>query len=133
VLDDADTITFHFDSTPMTMPGVQVMHVAEGSILRLSDSTPILSWNLEFDYTDPEITVTDSIAPDTDLLMAFGGVMSDGAGDMDAQATFVIRNDGTETLSICDRSSRASFLSLGIAWNSFCAQSFRGSHRDCNV
>jgi subtilisin family serine protease len=63
-LDDADTITFHFNSTPLITEGLQLMEIGDGLILRDSDSDPIDPFSANFRYDVSPITVTATAPAD---------------------------------------------------------------------
>jgi hypothetical protein len=44
------TITFHYDSSPVTTQGVQTTHIAEGAFNRASDGIPVAEFNGNFRY-----------------------------------------------------------------------------------
>lgn len=47
---DADSITFHFDTSPVSQEGPQTMEVAEGVVLRDGDGYLNVAWQAEFYY-----------------------------------------------------------------------------------
>jgi hypothetical protein len=57
------TITFHFNSSPVTTQGLQTMHIAAGAILRASDSDPIFEFNCTFCYAITPLQVTSTSPP----------------------------------------------------------------------
>jgi ELWxxDGT repeat protein len=50
VLTDANTVTFHFDVSPVTAQGVQTMSMAAGAVTRESDSSTSSAWSATFRY-----------------------------------------------------------------------------------
>jgi len=59
VLDgDADSITFHFDTSPVTLQGPQAMDIAEGAVWRADDADPNAPWQAVFFYDPLPLTVT---------------------------------------------------------------------------
>lgn len=48
----------------------------------------------------PDITITDSTAPDTDLTLNFGGVMVDGVDGVSVNQTVTVKNDGSGPLIV---------------------------------
>src|SRR4029077_9957882 len=54
-------ITFHFNSSPVTMQGVQTMHIPAGAILRNSDSAPIFDFTCSFCYAVMPLQVTMTV------------------------------------------------------------------------
>jgi extracellular elastinolytic metalloproteinase len=67
-LDDADTITFHFDATPVTTEGLQTMAIAEGAIARLSDGGPIDAFTGTFRYDAVLMQVVSTVPADGSLV-----------------------------------------------------------------
>ena len=57
------TITFHFNSTPVTAPGVQTMDIPAGAILRASDEMPIFEFMCTFCYAPVQLMVTTTVPP----------------------------------------------------------------------
>ncbi|MGD9720098.1 MAG: S8 family peptidase, partial [Pirellulales bacterium] len=63
VLTDADTLTFHFNSTPVTTQGPQTMAITAGSILRASDADPIDAFSAIFFYDILPLEVISTVPP----------------------------------------------------------------------
>jgi subtilisin family serine protease len=61
---DADTLTFHFSSSPVTSNGLQTMHIAEGAITRASDGDGLLDWTATFRYDVLPMQVDGTVPPD---------------------------------------------------------------------
>src|SRR5437899_2568082 len=57
------TITFHFNSTPVTTEGVQTMLIPAGAILRASDEMPIFEFTCTFCYAVTPLQVTTTVPP----------------------------------------------------------------------
>ena len=57
------TITFHFNSTPVTAQGVQTMHIAAGAITRVSDGMGNLDFTCTFRYDAVLLQVTTTSPP----------------------------------------------------------------------
>lgn len=57
---DADTLLFHFNTSPVTAQGTQTMGIPAGAILRLSDLNPITAWNGSFRYDATTLAVASS-------------------------------------------------------------------------
>ena len=55
------TITFHYNTTPVTVQGPQTMHIAPGSMLRQSDGMGILDFTCTFNYDITTLAVTSTI------------------------------------------------------------------------
>ena len=47
---DQDTLTFHFNSSPVTTESLQFMEIAAGAVVRLSDGDAVASFNAQFGY-----------------------------------------------------------------------------------
>jgi hypothetical protein len=58
-----NTITFTFNSTPVTVQGVQTMHINAGAILRDPDGSPILAFDGTFRYDVTPLQVTSTVPP----------------------------------------------------------------------
>src|SRR5206468_8340244 len=56
-------ITFTFNSTPVTTPGPQTMHIPAGAILRASDEMPIFDFTCTFCYDTAQLQVTSTNPP----------------------------------------------------------------------
>ena len=63
VLDDADSITFQFDVSPVTTDGLQTMALAAGSITRQSDATALSAFSGQFRYDSVPLTFVSSTPP----------------------------------------------------------------------
>jgi len=59
-LTDADTVTFHYATSPVTDQGLQTMSIAAGAILRASDDGPIEAWSASFRYDAHVMGVTST-------------------------------------------------------------------------
>src|SRR6266542_893921 len=57
------TITFHFNSSPVTTPGLQTMHIPAGAFNRASDNEPNFEFNCTFCYAVAPLTVTSTNPP----------------------------------------------------------------------
>jgi hypothetical protein len=57
------TITFHFNSTPVTTPGLQTMHIPAGAFNRASDNMPNFEFNCTFCYAVAPLMVTTTNPP----------------------------------------------------------------------
>jgi ELWxxDGT repeat protein len=58
-----DTLTFHFDSSPVTAEGLQMMMIPAGAIMRLSDSAPLAAYSGSFHYDPQPLTVASTGPP----------------------------------------------------------------------
>jgi hypothetical protein len=58
---DADTVTFHYLTSPVSVQGAQTMTIAAGAILRASDSRGILAWASSFRYDTTLMAVTSTV------------------------------------------------------------------------
>src|SRR5437868_4681901 len=58
------TITFHFDSTPVVNQGEQTMHIPAGAFTRQSDNQGIFEFQCTFRYDVTLLAVTDTVPPD---------------------------------------------------------------------
>jgi subtilisin family serine protease/methionine-rich copper-binding protein CopC len=47
---DADTLTFHYNTSPVTAQGLQTMAMAAGSVLRQSDGNALSAWSSTFRF-----------------------------------------------------------------------------------
>ena len=63
-LTDASTITFHYNSSPVTVQGLQTIALSAGAITRLSDSNNLLAYSGTFRY-DVLLTQVTSTTPAT--------------------------------------------------------------------
>ena len=52
------TLTFHFNTSPVTMQGPQTMHIAAGAFNRASDNMPNFEFNCTFCYAITPLMVT---------------------------------------------------------------------------
>ncbi len=59
-LTDADTITFHFTSTPATTEGLQSMHIDAGAIARDSDGALLHTFDANFRFDSAPIVVAST-------------------------------------------------------------------------
>jgi hypothetical protein len=59
---DNQTITFHFNSSPVVQ-GENTMHIDAGAIHQASNGDPILEFNCTFRYAQQQLTVTDTNPP----------------------------------------------------------------------
>src|SRR5436190_7598557 len=59
---DNQTITFHFNSSPV-VEGENTMHIDAGAIHQASNNDPILEFNCTFRYGTVQLTVTDTDPP----------------------------------------------------------------------
>jgi hypothetical protein len=57
---DAMTLTFHFNSSPVTAQGLQTLAIAAGAIVRLNDQNPISPFSSTFRYDLTPATVTST-------------------------------------------------------------------------
>jgi hypothetical protein len=57
------TITFHFNSTPVTNQGEQTMHIPQGAFTRQSDNQGIFEFQCTFRYDQTLLAVTDTVPP----------------------------------------------------------------------
>ena len=57
------TITFHFNASPVTMQGVQTMHIAAGAFTRVSDGQGIFDFTCTFRYDALQLQVTTTNPP----------------------------------------------------------------------
>jgi hypothetical protein len=57
------TITFHFNSSPVTTPGVQTMHIAAGAFNRASDNQPNFAFDCSFCFDTAQLQVTTTNPP----------------------------------------------------------------------
>ncbi len=57
------TMTFHFNSSPVTAPGAQTMHIPAGAFNRASDNTPNLEFSCTFCYATAPLQVTTTNPP----------------------------------------------------------------------
>jgi hypothetical protein len=56
-------ITFHFNSTPVTVQGPQTMHIAAGAFNRQSDNAPNFAFDCTFCYAITPLMVTTTVPP----------------------------------------------------------------------
>ena len=61
-LTDATTITFHFNTSPVTAQGLQTMSIASGSLTAPADGSPLAAFNASFRYDVLPIAI-DSTVP----------------------------------------------------------------------
>ena len=59
-LDDPDTATFTYFTSPVTTQGLQTMHLAEGAVTRASDGLGLAEYHGEFRYDVTPLTVTET-------------------------------------------------------------------------
>ena len=57
------TITFHFNSSPVTTPGPQTMHIAAGAFNRASDNQPNFAFDCTFCFDTAQLQVTTTNPP----------------------------------------------------------------------
>jgi hypothetical protein len=57
------TITFTFNSSPVTTEGEQTMHIPAGAFNRASDNDPVFEFNCTFRYDATLLVVTDTVPP----------------------------------------------------------------------
>src|SRR4030095_16047144 len=57
------TITFHFNSSPVTTPGLQTMHIAAGAFNRASDNQPNFAFDCTFCFDTAQLQVTTTNPP----------------------------------------------------------------------
>ena len=57
-LDDADSVTFKFNTSPVTVEGLQTMVLSAGSVLRLSDNDGVAEMSRTFFYDATPLQVT---------------------------------------------------------------------------
>src|SRR5262249_21756436 len=60
VFTDATTLTFHYNTSPVSTPGQQQMAIAAGAILAASDESPIQAFNATFRYAPVHIAVVST-------------------------------------------------------------------------
>src|SRR3989440_861158 len=58
------TITFHFNTSPVTTEGLQTMHIPAGAFNRISDGMPNFEFLCTFCYVVTPLQVTTTIPPD---------------------------------------------------------------------
>jgi N-acetylneuraminic acid mutarotase len=58
------TITFHFNSTPVVNQGEQTMHIPADAFTRQSDGQGVFEFNCTFFYDETLLAVTDTVPPD---------------------------------------------------------------------
>ena len=58
------TITFTFDTSPVTTQGPQTMHIPAGAFNQASNNDPVLEFNCTFRYDATLLAVTDTVPPD---------------------------------------------------------------------
>ena len=76
------TITFTFNSSPVTTEGVQTMHIPAGAFNRASDNDPNFEFNCSFCYAITPLQITSTSPPD-------GGTFSPAApGDYQFDVNF---------------------------------------------
>src|SRR6266536_2153307 len=56
-------ITFHFNSTPVTLQGPQTMHIVAGAFNRQSDNAPNFAFDCTFCYAVMPLAVTTTVPP----------------------------------------------------------------------
>ena len=66
------TITFSFNTSPITQQGLQTMHILAGALLRASDGRPNLDFACTFNYASVQLQVTATVP-------AVGGTFSPAA------------------------------------------------------
>ena len=57
------TLTFHFNTSPVSMQGPQTMHIAAGAFNRASDNMPNFEFNCTFCYAITPLMVTTTVPP----------------------------------------------------------------------
>lgn len=67
-LTDARTITFHFNTSPVTVEGLQTMSVAAGTVLRASDQEGNRSWTSQFRYDVAPLQVVSAEPADGSVI-----------------------------------------------------------------
>jgi hypothetical protein len=67
-----DTLTFHYNTSPVTVEGSQTMTIAAGAITRQADSTGIVSFSRSFFY-DPQQSVVTTTNPVVGGTFTIGG------------------------------------------------------------
>src|SRR5262249_10347724 len=65
---DATTLTFHYNTSPVTTPGQQQMAIAAGAILAAKDESPIQAFNATFRYAPVHIAVVSTNPPNGGIL-----------------------------------------------------------------
>ena len=63
-LTDSDTVTFHYNTSPVTTQGLQSMSIAAGAVLRASDNGGNVAWNVSFRYDAHVMTVASTTPAD---------------------------------------------------------------------
>jgi hypothetical protein len=59
-LTNSTTITFHYNSSPVTTQGLQTMSIAAGAITRQTDGSPVAAFSASFRYDVVRIAVTST-------------------------------------------------------------------------
>ena len=67
-LTDADTLTFHFDSSPMAVEGQYTMAMAADTVERLSDGLPLRAWESRFWYDVLPMEVVSTVPANGSLV-----------------------------------------------------------------
>ncbi len=118
VLNDLDTITFQYATSPVTADGVQTMTMAAGALLRLSDNSDSRSYSDTFRYDSLPLQVSSTTpsngstvtAPFTSLTFDFNEPIDPAS----VQATDLVVNQGQVTgVTIVD-SNTITFTLSGI-------------------
>lgn len=63
-LTSSDTVTFHFNSSPVTSEGAQTMFIAENALTRLRDGDGVQEWTAEFRYDMEGLAVASTVPAD---------------------------------------------------------------------
>ena len=90
------TITFHFNTSPVTTQGPQTMHIPAGAFIRASDNMPNFEFNCTFCYAITPLMVTSTNPP-------VGGTFTPPApGDYQYDVNF---NQAVDPASVTDERS----------------------------
>ncbi len=90
-LDDSDSVTFHFNSSPVAVEGLQTMSLAADSILRQSDGDGVAAMTRTFFYDPTPLQVTaitpssgsTLVLPDPTLVVDFNEPIAPGSVGVD--------------------------------------------------
>jgi subtilisin family serine protease len=75
-LTDTDTVTFHFNSTPIVNEGLQTLDIAEAAVIREEDNDPLDVFHANFRYDSLELQVVSTTPVDqSNNLIPFSSVL----------------------------------------------------------
>ena len=114
---DADTITFHYNSTPAAIEGLQSMHIDAGAIARASDGALLHTFDANFRYDSAPIMVASTTPANASAaalpLADFEVVFSEPYQPASIDASDVTLSQGTVTgFTLVDSTTVRYHLSL---------------------